>query len=56
MSSISARLKIILDSTDDIWSGYAPHYPKTLIADENGCIKLNVPRYSAAYYELSPKK
>ncbi len=50
------RLKIILDSTDDIWSGCAPHYPKTLIADENGCIKLNVPRYSAAYYELSPKK
>ena len=50
------RLKIILDSTDDIWSGCAPHYPKTLIADENGCIKLNVPRYSAAYFELSPKK
>jgi 1,4-alpha-glucan branching enzyme len=49
-----SKLKILLDSTDDIWSGCAPHYPKTLTADENGCVTFNVPRYSAAYYEYVP--
>ena len=46
------RLKLILDSTEDRFSGSAPHYPKTLKADDSGCVELNVPRYSAAYYEI----
>lgn len=46
--------KILLDSTSDIYSGCAPHYPKTIKADKDGCIRLNVPRYSAAYYEIMP--
>lgn len=46
-------LKLILDSTEDRWSGCAPHYPKTLRADEHGFVSFSVPRYSAAYYELN---
>lgn len=45
-------LNLLLDSTEDKWSGCAPHFPKTLHADENGNITLNVPRYSAAYYTM----
>ena len=48
------ELRIILDSTDDIWSGCAPHYPKRLRADSDGNVRFDVPRYSAAYYELAP--
>lgn len=50
---VGKRLNILLDSTADIFTGCAPHYPKTIKADKSGNIKLNVPRYSAAYYELS---
>ena len=50
------RLRSVLDSTDDIWSGCAPHYPRTLKADENGCVRLKAPRYSAVYYEVLPIK
>ena len=50
------RLRSVLDSTDDIWSGCAPHYPRTLRADGNGCVRLKAPRYSAVYYEVLPIK
>lgn len=50
------RLVLMLDSTDDCWSGCAPHYPGSLSADENGCVCFDVPPYSAAYYELLPAK
>lgn len=46
------ELRVILDSTDDRWSGCAPHYPKTLRADKFGNVRFDVPRYSAAYFEL----
>ncbi len=46
------RLEIILDSTADVWSGSAPHYPKTLTANADGLVKFNVPRYSGAYYKM----
>ncbi|MGN1120267.1 MAG: 1,4-alpha-glucan branching enzyme, partial [Oscillospiraceae bacterium] len=48
------ELRILLDSTDDIWSGCAPHYPKRLRADSDGNVRFDVPRYSSAYYELAP--
>ena len=48
-------LRLVLDSTDDKWSGCAPHYPKTLTADKHGMVRLNVPRYSAAYYEVTKR-
>lgn len=47
------KLRLLLDSTEDKYGGCAPHYPTALPADENGCVKLSVPRYSAAYYELT---
>ena len=46
------RLKLLLDSTEDRYGGCAPHYPGTMTAGSDGCVKLSVPRYSAAYYEL----
>ena len=48
-------LKLLLDSTEDRYGGCAPHYPRMLTADENGCVRLNVPRYSSAYYALADK-
>ena len=45
-------LTLLLDSTEDRWSGCAPHYPHSLTADENGNVTFDVPRYSAAYYEV----
>ena len=45
-------LNCLLDSTSDEWGGCSPHYRKTMRADKNGFIKMNVPRYSAAYFEL----
>ena len=46
------KLRLLLDSTEDRYGGCAPHYPGTVTAGAVGCVKLNVPRYSAAYYEL----
>ena len=46
------KLRLLLDSTEDRYGGCAPHYPGTATAGADGCVKLNVPRYSAAYYEL----
>ena len=46
------KLRLLLDSTEDRYGGCAPHYPGTATAGAEGCVKLNVPRYSAAYYEL----
>ena len=46
------KLKLLLDSTEDKYGGCAPHYSGTLTAGADGCVKLNLPRYSAAYYEL----
>ncbi|MGN1109159.1 MAG: alpha amylase C-terminal domain-containing protein, partial [Oscillospiraceae bacterium] len=46
------RLRLLLDSTEDRYGGCAPHYPGSMTADKHGCVKLSVPRYSAAYYEL----
>ncbi len=46
-------LNCLLDSTADEWNGCAPHYKKTMRADSNGYVKMNVPRYSAAYFELT---
>ncbi len=45
-------LNCLLDSTADEFGGCAPHYKKTMRADKNGNVRLNVPRYSAAYFEL----
>lgn len=52
------RMSILLDSTADEFNGCAPHYPKTIKADKDGNVKLNVPRYSSAYYEIgdAPKR
>lgn len=47
------RLKLLLDSTEDRYGGCAPHYPGSMTADQNGNVKLSVPRYSAAYYEVA---
>lgn len=47
------KLRLLLDSTEDKYGGCAPHYPTALTADVNGCVRLSVPRYSAAYYELT---
>ncbi|MGN0686877.1 MAG: 1,4-alpha-glucan branching protein GlgB [Oscillospiraceae bacterium] len=52
-------LSVLLDSTSDELGGCAPHYRKTYKADKNGCVTMNVPRYSSAYFELReapPKK
>lgn len=49
---VGNRMKILLDSTDDKYSGCAPHFPKSIEADKDGCVKFSVPRYSAAYYEI----
>lgn len=46
------RLVNLLDSTTDEFGGCAPHYPKSIKADKDGNVKINVPRYSAAYYEV----
>lgn len=46
------RLKLLLDSTEDRYGGCAPHYPGSMTADQYGNVKLSVPRYSAAYYEV----
>ena len=46
------KLKLLLDSTEDKYGGCAPHYSGTMSADANGNVTFNVPRYSAAYYEL----
>ena len=47
------RLKLLLDSTEDRYGGCAPHSPGSMTADQNGNVKLSVPRYSAAYYEVA---
>lgn len=47
------RLKLLLDSTEDRYGGCAPHYTGSMTADQNGNVKLSVPRYSAAYYEVA---
>ena len=46
------KLVNILDSTADEFSGCTPHYPRSVKADKNGCVCINVPRYSAAYFEI----
>ena len=46
-------LNCLLDSTADEWNGCAPHFRKTMRADSDGNVKMNVPRYSAAYFELT---
>ena len=46
------RLRLLLDSTEEKYGGCAPHYPGVMTADQNGNVKLSVPRYSAAYYEV----
>ena len=46
------RLNLLLDSTEDRYGGCAPHYPGSMTADQYGNVKLSVPRYSAAYYEV----
>lgn len=48
------KFRLILDSTEDKYGGYAPHYAGSATADHDGCVKLSLPRYSAAYYELLP--
>ena len=53
---VGSRLKLILDSTEDIYSGCAPHYPPALEADSSGYVRFSVPRYSAAYYDVVPAK
>lgn len=50
------RLRSVLDSSDEVWSGAAPHYPRNIKANADGCVKLKAPRYSAVYYELLPAK
>ena len=49
-------LTLLLDSTEDKWSGCAPHFPQKLAADAEGFVEFDVPRYSAAYYELSAER
>ncbi len=47
------RMTLLLDSTADVFSGCAPHYRKTCKAAKDGSVKIDVPRLSAAYYEIS---
>lgn len=53
---VGMKLKRLLDSTEERYGGCAPHYPGAITADRNGCVKLDAPRYSAAYYELTEAK